>query len=130
MFCFSVTIKYCARLDYDITNRYITERLFLTKNDMKKTANKKGGKSPLKRILEEDGRKLKWLSVSTGINYQRLQRITNHGYEPTISEAARITNCLKRPLHELFPSLELTDAMTFNGEARAVKGQALERKKR
>jgi hypothetical protein len=78
---------------------------------MKKTANKKGGKSPLKRTLEEDGRKLKWLSESTGINYQRLQRITNQGYEPTISEAARITNCLKRPLQDLFPSMDLNNAL-------------------
>ncbi|MEX1138320.1 MAG: hypothetical protein WEB33_02820 [Bacteroidota bacterium] len=78
---------------------------------MKKTANKKGGKSPLKRTLEQDGRKLKWLSESTGINYQRLQRITNQGYEPTISEAARITNCLKRPLQDLFPSLDLNNAL-------------------
>ena len=78
---------------------------------MKKTANKKGGKTPLKRVLDEGGRKLKWVSESTGINYQRLQRITNLGYEPTISEAARIAHCLKRPLEELFPSADLANAL-------------------
>lgn len=72
---------------------------------MKKTANKKGGKSPLKRILVEDGRKMKWLSETTGINYQRLQRITNEGYEPTLSEAVRLSTALSRSLQELFPSL-------------------------
>jgi hypothetical protein len=85
---------------------------------MKKTANKKGGKSPLKEFLREDGRKLKWLSETTGINYQRLQRITNQGYEPTISEAARITNCLKRPLQELFPSLDLSSALAVAGDGK------------
>jgi len=78
---------------------------------MKKTANKKGGKSQLKKILEEDGRKLKWLSESTGINYQRMQRITNQGYEPTISEAARISRSLGRALSELFPSTDLSHAL-------------------
>jgi len=78
---------------------------------MKKTANKKGRGSLLKEILREDGRKLKWLSESTGINYQRLQRITNQGYEPTISEAARICNSLRRPLQELFPSQDLSNAL-------------------
>jgi hypothetical protein len=75
---------------------------------MKKTANKKGGKSRLKRVLDEDGRKLKWLSESTGINYQRLQRITNQGYEPTLSEAVRLAQALRRSLQDLFPSLDLT----------------------
>ncbi|MBI4417863.1 MAG: helix-turn-helix transcriptional regulator [Ignavibacteriales bacterium] len=78
---------------------------------MKKTANKKGGKSRLKRVLDEDGRKLKWLSESTGINYQRLQRITNQGYEPTLSEAVRLAQALRRSLQDLFPSLDLAGTL-------------------
>jgi hypothetical protein len=90
---------------------------------MKKTANKKGGGSTLKRVLERDGRKLKWLSESAGINYQRLQRIINQGYEPTISEAARIAGCLKLPLPELFPSLELANALALGADGSASRGR-------
>lgn len=96
---------------------------------MKKTANKKGSKSALKRILERDGRKLRWLSESTGINYQRLQRITNQGYEPTVSEAARITNCLKMPLQELFPSVELSEALAIDSDNRSVTAFTGQRRK-
>ena len=97
---------------------------------MKKTANKKGGKTTLKRVLDEGGRKLKWVSESTGINYQRLQRITNLGYEPTISEAAKIATCLNRPLEELFPSMDLTNALAVSADGKDAKGVSAGGKKR
>ncbi|MBI2619396.1 MAG: helix-turn-helix transcriptional regulator [Ignavibacteriales bacterium] len=98
---------------------------------MKKNANKqKGGRSFLKKVLQADGRKLTWLSESTGINYQRLQRIMNQGYEPTISEAAKIANVLKQPLQELFPSLDLSDALMHSWPNRGRSTSSLKTGKR
>lgn len=98
-------------------NYYIHSRLILTEDDMKKNENKqKKTRTHVKQVLEEDGRKLKWLSGATGINYQRLQRIVNQGYEPTITEAARISNAVKRLLSELFPSPELYNALVQDAE--------------
>ena len=70
-------------------------------------------RSPLRAAIDEDGRKLKWLAGTTGIDYQRLQRIMNQGYEPTLSEAARVSNALKRSLLNLFPSAELEAALAL-----------------
>lgn len=95
---------------------------------MKKTANKKGGKSHLKRILEEDGRKLKWLSESTGINYQRLQRIMNQGYEPTLSEAVELARAMRRTLQDLFPSLDLAGVIEERSDGAFSQTHAVRRR--
>jgi hypothetical protein len=73
---------------------------------MKKNANKQREKAvtALKGLLREDGRKLTWLSHVTDIHYQRLQRIINQGYDPTITEAAKISTALGKPVSILFPS--------------------------
>ena len=101
--------------------------------DMKNIAHT-AGRSPLKSAVEEDGRKLKWLARTAGIDYQRLQRIANQGYEPTISEAARISNSLKKPLLDLFPSAELEAALggmhggtRARREKRGARGQHRQR---
>ncbi len=79
---------------------------------MKKTRNKQRKLSPvLKKVLHQDGRKLRWLSDETHINYQRLQRLVNQGYEPTLSEAAKIANTVGKPIDVLFPSEDLSKAI-------------------
>ena len=80
---------------------------------MKKNANKQREKAvtTLKGILKEDGRKLTWLSRVTDIHYQRLQRIINQGFDPTLTEAAKISSALGKPIPALFPSVELQQAI-------------------
>jgi transcriptional regulator with XRE-family HTH domain len=91
---------------------------------MEKIKNKqKGTKTVLRRVLEQDGRKLKWLADASGINYQRLQRIANHGYEPTITEAAKIANALKKSLVTLFPSDELQQALAATMADDVMRGR-------
>ena len=72
---------------------------------MKKNENKqkKNAATVLKTILRNDGRKLTWLSAVTSIHYQRLQRIVNQGYDPSIREAAKIAGALKKPITVIFP---------------------------
>jgi len=84
---------------------------------MKKNENKqsKNAITPLKKVLKEDGRKLTWLSAVTRIQYQRLQRIVNQGYDPSITEAVRIAGALKKPLPSLFPIEGLTEALLKPG---------------
>lgn len=83
---------------------------------MKKNENKQRNntETTLKGILKKDGRKLTWLSVVTSINYQRLQRIVNQGYDPSISEAAKIAAALGLSITVLFPSKELQQGLLPN----------------
>jgi lambda repressor-like predicted transcriptional regulator len=73
---------------------------------MKKNVNKQrnNAETTLKGILKKEGRKLTWLSAVTNINYQRLQRIVNQSYDPSISEAAKIAAALGLSITVLFPS--------------------------
>ena len=72
---------------------------------MKKNENKqsKNAITTLKSVLKDDGRKLTWLSAVTNIHYQRLQRIVNQGYDPSITEAVKIASALRKPITVLFP---------------------------
>ena len=83
---------------------------------MKKNENKQrnNAETALKGTLKKDGRKLTWLSGVTNINYQRLQRIVNQGYDPSISEAAKIAAALGLSITVLFPSKELQQALLPN----------------
>jgi hypothetical protein len=79
---------------------------------MKKNRNKQRKSLPeLKKVLHQDGRKLSWLSDETNINYQRLQRLVNQGYEPMLSEAAKIANTVGKPIDVLFPSEDVSKAI-------------------
>ncbi len=80
---------------------------------MKKNENKqsKNAITALKSVLRDDGRKLTWLSAVTNIHYQRLQRIVNQGYDPSITEAVKIAGALKRPITALFPIDGLQEAL-------------------
>jgi uncharacterized protein YfbU (UPF0304 family) len=79
---------------------------------MKKNENKqsKNAITALKSVLKNDGRKLTWLSAVTSIHYQRLQRIVNQGYDPSITEAVKIAGALKKPITVLFPLDGLQEA--------------------
>ncbi len=79
---------------------------------MKKYENKqsKNTITALKGVLKDDGRKLTWLSAVTNIHYQRLQRIVNQGYDPSITEAVKIAGALKKPINVLFPLDGLQEA--------------------
>ena len=79
---------------------------------MKKNENKqrKNAITALKNVLRDDGRKLTWLSAVTNIHYQRLQRIVNQGYDPSITEAVKIAGALKKPITLLFPIEGLGEA--------------------
>ncbi|MGA7161469.1 MAG: helix-turn-helix transcriptional regulator [Bacteroidota bacterium] len=79
---------------------------------MKKNENKqsKNAITALKKFLKSDGRKLTWLSAVTKIQYQRLQRIVNQGYDPSITEAVKIAGALKKPITALFPLDGLKEA--------------------
>ncbi|HTR82128.1 MAG TPA: hypothetical protein VMM58_10910 [Bacteroidota bacterium] len=96
---------------------------------MKKNAHKqrKKGVSVLKKILQDDGRKLVWLSSVTEIQYQRLQRIVNQGYDPTIREASKIAVALKKGLVDIFPSDDLRETLLF-GAREAFLGRTQERR--
>lgn len=84
---------------------------------MKKIKNKQNElKTMLRSALEADGRRLKWLSNTTKIHYQRLQRIANQGYEPSLTEAAKIANALGKSLLLLFPSTELNKALALSSK--------------
>ncbi|MGA9406494.1 MAG: helix-turn-helix transcriptional regulator [Bacteroidota bacterium] len=85
---------------------------------MKKNENKqrKNAVTDLKKILKNDGRKLTWLSAVTNIQYQRLQRIVNQGYEPSITEAVKIAGALKKPITALFPLDGLQEAFLRTDE--------------
>jgi hypothetical protein len=84
---------------------------------MKKNENKqsKNAITTLKSVLKDDGRKLTWLSAVTNIHYQRLQRIVNQGYDPSITEAVKIASALKRPITVLFPVDGLQEAFLHSG---------------
>jgi uncharacterized protein YfbU (UPF0304 family) len=79
---------------------------------MKKNENKqsKNAITTLKSVLKDDGRKLTWLSAVTNIHYQRLQRIVNQGYDPSITEAVKIASALKKPITVLFAVNGLQEA--------------------
>jgi hypothetical protein len=85
---------------------------------MKKNENKqnKNAITALKHILRNDGRKLTWLSAVTNIHYQRLQRIVNQGYDPSITEAVKIAGALKRPITLLFPLEGLQEAFLHTSQ--------------
>lgn len=89
---------------------------------MKKNEKKqrKNGTTPVKMAILRDGRKLTWLSTVTNIHYQRLQRIVNQGYEPGITEAARIAAALGKPITVLFPSSELREALLLKSSKEVV----------
>jgi uncharacterized protein YfbU (UPF0304 family) len=96
---------------------------------MKKNENKqkKSSTTVLKTVLKSDGRKLTWLASVTNIQYQRLQRIVNQGYDPSIREAVKIAGALKQPINTLFPMdgleeafIQSDPAMTLNS-VRSVK---------
>ena len=93
---------------------------------MKKNENKqsKNEITALKDVLRSDGRKLTWLSAVTDIHYQRLQRIVNQGYDPSITEAVKIAGALKKPITLLFPIDGLHDAL-FHNEQEVVQPAAL-----
>ena len=90
---------------------------------MKKNQKKQKKKriTALKKILKNDGRKLTWLSAVTHIQYQRLQRIVNQGYDPSITEAAKIAAVLKKPIIVLFP-LDKLQAPLFQDELEWFRG--------
>jgi len=86
---------------------------------MKKNENKqkKSSATALKIVLKSDGRKLTWLASVTNIQYQRLQRIVNQGYDPSIREAVKIAGALKRPIGALFPLEGMEEAFVQNAPA-------------
>ena len=89
---------------------------------MKKNVKKqrKNGTTPLKKAIRQEGRKLTWLSTVTNIDYQRLQRIVNQGYEPSITEAVKIAAALGKPITALFPSGELRQALILKSSAGVI----------
>ncbi|HTY12249.1 MAG TPA: helix-turn-helix transcriptional regulator [Bacteroidota bacterium] len=99
---------------------------------MKKNENKqkKSSSTALKNVLKNDGRKLTWLAAVTNIQYQRLQRIVNQGYDPSIREAVKIAGALRKPITALFPLDGLEEAFLQNDSAlslnsvRPVKGNS------
>ncbi len=97
---------------------------------MKKNENKQNKNSitALKKVLKGDGRKLTWLSAVTDIHYQRLQRIVNQGYDPSITEAVKIAGALKKPITVLFPLDGLQEAF-FHAEPELLKQSAHTSKK-
>lgn len=61
----------------------------------------------LKTYLKSRGTKLTWLEESliergTAIHYQRLRRIVEGRFPPTVHEARAIAAVLQRPMDELF----------------------------
>lgn len=60
--------------------------------------------TPLKRLLEDEGRKQTWLSERTGIEVSRLSRIVN-GLHPRDDEAQAIATTLRRDVAELFEAV-------------------------
>jgi len=62
-------------------------------------------RTPLKRILESEGRKQTWLARTTGIAKADVNRIANRGMHPTEDEAQRIAAALGRQVCEVFPDL-------------------------
>lgn len=89
---------------------------------MKKNANKqkKNGITVLKKMLKNDGRKLTWLSAVTEIQYQRLQRIVNQGYDPSITEASKIAAALRKSIIEVFP-LEFQESVLYIDSERSPR---------
>lgn len=60
-------------------------------------------RTPLKRILAEEGRKQRWLAERTGINYQRISLIVN-GLHCDDATKRSIAEALGRDVAEVFPA--------------------------
>lgn len=63
-------------------------------------------RTPLKRILEDEGRRQSWLARITGIDQADISRMANRGMHPSQDEAQRIAAALGRQVSELWPDLE------------------------
>lgn len=63
-----------------------------------------GHPTPLKRILDEEGRKQRWLARRTGIDESRMSNIV-HGRIPSDDEARAIAEALGRD--DVFPESEV-----------------------
>lgn len=62
-------------------------------------------RTPLKRILQDEGRKQSWLAERVGIDQATMSRIVNgfHADDPTRDAIAQ---ALGRTIEELWPDLE------------------------
>lgn len=60
-------------------------------------------RTPLKRILEDEGRRQSWLARTTGIDQADISRMANRGMHPSQDEAQRIADALGRQVSELWP---------------------------
>lgn len=59
-------------------------------------------KTPLRQLLDEEGRKQSWLAARTGLHTSRVSLIVN-GLHPTQAEAEAIAQTLGRDIAELWP---------------------------
>lgn len=59
--------------------------------------------TPLRKVIDDEGRKQSWLSERAGIDQPTLSRIVNGRLNPTEGEQLAIAAALERPVAELFP---------------------------
>jgi transcriptional regulator with XRE-family HTH domain len=59
--------------------------------------------TPLKRILQAEGRKQSWLAAEVGVDQPTLSRIVSWGTHPDASIREAIATALGRTVAEVFP---------------------------
>lgn len=62
--------------------------------------------TPLRRIMEDEGRRQSWLARRVGIDQSELSRIVNRGLIPPEQVRCAIAEALGRTVDELWPDLE------------------------
>ncbi len=61
--------------------------------------------TPLKRILQEEGRRQTWLAAQIGVRPDQLNRWVHGLHEPIDATKQAIAEALGRPVDDLFPDL-------------------------
>lgn len=61
--------------------------------------------TPIKRILEEEGRSQRWLAERAGIHESWMSLIVNRGWKPSEDDAQKIADVLGRDINELWPAV-------------------------
>jgi plasmid maintenance system antidote protein VapI len=72
---------------------------------MRCTVRTMDSRTPLKRLMEDEGRRQNWLARATGIAEADISRMASRGMHPTQDEAQRIADALGRQVPEVFPNL-------------------------